>query len=231
MSFDSLILSFLSQQQAFLPTALSQYGGLYLAWALVLAWGVSALTQRWPPRYRWCLMAVVVSLTLVPGPSSPAYWLGLAFQSPSVTSLLLAAVSLWSMASARPSLKAPVWGKCGLVACALVAALGWVLLLDTFARWSVSVYAWGFSPVAVATLAVTLTICWAIFGAAGRGRMRHFVFGVPAMALVIFVVTRWPSGNVWDAVLDPWLWVGLHWVLLINVLRRWRLRGLPAIQV
>ena len=40
-------------------------------------------------------------------------------------------------------------------------------------------------------------------------------------ALLVFTLTRWPSGNVWDAVLDPWLWL----LALGSVLRRlWRHR-------
>ena len=30
------------------------------------------------------------------------------------------------------------------------------------------------------------------------------------LVLAVFGFTRWPTGNVWDAVLDPWLFVGLH---------------------
>jgi hypothetical protein len=34
-----------------------------------------------------------------------------------------------------------------------------------------------------------------------------------AVALMVFVLWRLPTGNVWDAVLDPWLWVALHFYL------------------
>jgi hypothetical protein len=27
------------------------------------------------------------------------------------------------------------------------------------------------------------------------------------LALLLFVVLRLPTGNVWDAVVDPWLWL------------------------
>jgi beta-lactamase regulating signal transducer with metallopeptidase domain len=30
------------------------------------------------------------------------------------------------------------------------------------------------------------------------------------VAVLLFVALRLPSGNVWDAVLDPWLWLALH---------------------
>ena len=231
MNFDVMLASFLSNQQAVLPSAFAQYWGLYAAWALVLAWGASALTGRWPSPIRWGVVAVVGLLTLIPGPSSPAYWLGLAFQSPSVTSVLLAVWGLSIVARGRSSNGSHGWGVSGLAACAVGAGLGWLLLLDTLAWWPVSVYAWGFSPAAVAGLALSLVICWGLWGGPYKGRTSHLVFGVPAMALILFVGTRWPTGNVWDALLDPWLWVGLQMVLLVNGLRAWRQRGSPAIRV
>lgn len=226
MCFDSLMASFLSNQQAVLPAVMAQYAGLYVAWAVVLMWGTSALTRRWSPRYRWSVMAGVALLTLVPGPSSPAYWLGLAFQSPSVTSVLLALAGLMRAAPTRPMNGAPDREWRGV---AVGAGLGWVLLLDTLAWWPFSIYAWGFSPATVAVLALTLAMGWAIFGGGHRGRHSPLVFGVPALALVLFVAIRWPTGNVWDALIDPWLWVGLQGVLLISAVRAWRLRGAPAI--
>ena len=36
MCFDSLMASFLSNQQAVLPAVMAQYAGLYVAWAVVL---------------------------------------------------------------------------------------------------------------------------------------------------------------------------------------------------
>ncbi len=231
MNFDSFVASYSSTQQAVLPTAFAQYLGLYIAWALVLAWGASALTGRLPSPIRWGVVGVVGLLALIPGPSSPAYWLGLAFQSPSVTSVLLAFWGLSLVERARSSNGSHGWGAPGPVACAVGAGLGWLLLLDTLAWWPVSVYAWGFSSAAVGALVLTLAICWGLWGGSHKGRTSHLVFGVPAMALIFFVATRWPTGNVWDALLDPWLWVGLQIVLLVNGLRAWRRRGSPAIRV
>ena len=230
MRFDSLMASFLSNQQAVLPTAFVQYAGLYMAWAVVLMWGVSALAKHWSSRYRWSLISAVVLLTLVPGPSSPAYWLGLAFQSPSLTSVVWAVAALSSTGLARPLNATRERWPGRWVAYALGAGLGWVLLLDTLAWWPISIYAWGFSPVAVAILALTLTLGWVLWGGARTGRLSVLAFAVPALVLALFVVTRWPTGNVWDALIDPWLWVGFQGALLISAGRAWRLRGAPAIQ-
>lgn len=229
MNFDSLMASFLSDQQAVLPSTLVQYAGLYGAWTLVLAWGAAALTRRWSPRYGWGVVLVVAFVTVVPGLSSPAYWLGLAFQSPSLSSLLLAIGGLIVKARTRPMKASADNNGWVLVACAVGASLGWLLLLDTLAWWPISVYAWGFSPSAVAVLASALAIGWTLLGGARTGSTRGLVLSVPSLALVIFVITRWPTGNVWDALLDPWLWVGLHVALFISGLRARRQRVVPTI--
>jgi hypothetical protein len=38
--------------------------------------------------------------------------------------------------------------------------------------------------------------------------------------LLLFAATRLPTGNLWDAVLDPWLWLALQGVLVRRLLRR-----------
>jgi hypothetical protein len=100
-----------------------------------------------------------------------------------------------------------------------------VLLLDTLAWFSVSVYAWGFSSAAVAVLLVTATLVWLVWGSKQlslKGPM--LVLGV----LTLFVCTRLPTGNVWDALIDPWLWVALQVGWLISAVRRLKRRKLSA---
>jgi uncharacterized membrane protein len=91
--------------------------------------------------------------------------------------------------------------------------LGWVLLLDTFALLPGQWYGLGFSPAAVLTVAVVACVPW-LFGGATQSRA-----WVLPVVVVIFVALRLPTGNVWDAVLDPWLWLALHGVLLRRVLK------------
>ena len=45
---------------------------------------------------------------------------------------------------------------------------------------------------------------------------------VAPLALLMFAATRLPSGNLWDALLDPWLWSALHIALLRALYQRWR---------
>ena len=92
--------------------------------------------------------------------------------------------------------------------------VGWALLLDTFALLPMQLYAWGFSPVAVALVVFGALLPWL----AGRSP-RHSRWWMLPVALLVFVAVRLPSGNVWDAVLDPWLWVALHIYLVRRVLR------------
>jgi hypothetical protein len=96
------------------------------------------------------------------------------------------------------------------------AALGWVLLLDTFAVLPVQLYAWGFSPAAVALVVLATALPWAI---SLRGPLDPLAWTAP-LAVALFVLLRLPTGNVWDAVLDPWLWV----VLQVILVQRWRAR-------
>ena len=202
-----------------IPSRDAMQWGLQASWSVVLAWLGAALAVRWT-RVRAVPVGVAVALaasTWLPGQASASYWLGLAFQAPSITAVLLCALllrTLWTPSGAAPATVparaaqavaeggAPdgVWAGLGVL-------LGWVLLLDAFAVLPVPLYAWGFSP-AAAVLALLLGLLpWLLAGSArsvGRGT------AVWALAVWLFVLLRLPSGNLWDAVLDPWLWLVLH---------------------
>jgi hypothetical protein len=218
------------------------------AWALVLGVAVMWLGSRLTAMGSWVLAVLVMLWTLLPGPVSPAYWLGLAFQSPSLMTALLClgwlvcqwrlpARQAWplggqtsasaSTAPFQPTLGAwHVSGMAGIV-------LGWVLLLDTLAWWPVSLYAWGFSPAALAMACVAAALFWLAWGGGKDGqRVVALLTGV----LLLFVVLRLPSGNVWDALLDPCLWMVLQAIYLRRGCcwaRRWFTvrRGTPATRV
>lgn len=194
-----------------------------LRWARRLSWGVVLmglwllLARRWP---RWIqLSGVVLALVsvLLPGPWSPSFWLGLAFQSPSVmTTVLLLWLSLglfFPRAFKRPeAVQMQALWRLGLGG----VVLGWVLLLDTFALWPFSLYAFGFSPAAVLAVALCAVAPWVI------GPVKT-TWGVPLVllggVLWVHVVLRLPSGNVWEALLDPLLWAALQVAWLARGLR------------
>ena len=183
---------------------------LSLGWSVVLACAVAVIGLAWPVRWRMAAAGLVALGCWFAGPYAPTHWLGMAFQSPSITSVLLCAVFLHgafyrSTQSGHPSdagdsrwhLRLAVFG----------VGLGWVLLLDTLAVLPMAVYAWGFSPAAAVAAFAVLMVPWVCH----RGeRGMDAKLWVAPLAVLCFATVRLPTGNVWDALLDPWLWGALH---------------------
>jgi len=188
---------------------------LPLGWAVVLAALVVLASVRCT-RHRgvvWGLPLLMALWTLWPGEWSPAYWLGLAFQAPSAMLVLLSA---WLGGCALRGTRMdapPPSGAMALVVAAVV--LGWALLLDSFAQLPVALYGLGFASPALAVVALLSLLPLLQAGAATR-----MSTWLAPLALLLFVLLRLPTGNVWDAVLDPWLWLGLQGYLLRAVLKR-----------
>ncbi len=220
MDWTTLIPSLLSTQTPALPASALARVYLALSWALVLASGVLWLLSCLRLGvHRQRLAAVLVLLwCLWSGPWSPAYWLGLAFRAPSLTTVLLAGWLLWHLLRNGGDLATDNAWRFPVVSGML---LGWLLLLDTFAVWPVSLYALGFSPVALGAVALLMGLPWLLRGsAASRGPLLLCLGGLSTYALL-----RLPTGNLWDALLDPWLWGGLHLVGLRLLWHRWRSRA------
>ena len=189
---------------------------LPLMWAVVLAGSVCALGPRLPYRWRWVLTMLTAVWALIPGPLSITYWLGLAFQMPSLMTGLIAAGWLVAGLSQRRTFKAssPGLDRLGLMG----IVLGWLLLLDTLALLPSSLYGWGFGTAALMLVSVLAVLFWGMAGGSALG-FRGLI--LMAAVLVLFVVTRLPTGNLWDALLDPWLWVVLQVVWLRRLWLRW----------
>lgn len=230
MDMNSFLNTLLATDNPVLPSPTAMRVALHAVWAIVLGSAALLMAGKVSRAWRLGLAFFVMSWTLLPGPASPAYWLGLAFQTPSLTS---AGICLgWFLNRARC-----VPGSCVPLARPQVYALkilamagvvmGWVLLLDTLAWLPVSVYAWGFGSIAFSAMTVCATLLWVVSGAAEVNRMAPgvrspmLILGV----LTLFMLTRLPTGNVWDALIDPWLWVALQVAWLINVARRLTLAG------
>lgn len=196
-----------------LPAEWLQALWLRLGWSLVLAglgyWALRALPVR--PVLRYSAILTLAAWALAPEPGAISHWLGLAFQAPSIATVLCCCAMLRTRPrqDAAAAFTFPITAWMGL-------ALGWVLLFDTFALLPLlpfSLYAWGFSPVAAPLLALLLLLPWVL-----TGKPQGIGMGIAGGALVLFVLLRLPSGNVWDALLDPLLWLALH-VRAIQVLR------------
>lgn len=199
-----------------LPAPGLMQASLCLGWGLVLAAvGSMVLGPRLGRRPMLWLMPLLLAVwPWLPGTLSASYWLALAFQAPSLSAVLLSVLVLharWAH-PLEPKLCARWLGAPLAWALAtLGVVLGWALLLDAFAVLPVQLYAWGFSPAAAVVVVALALAPWALLRAApGRG----LIAGVVPLAVALYVLLRLPSGNLWDAVLDPWLWLVLQVVVL-----------------
>ena len=189
-----------------------------LAWTLVLA---ALLLALWPQAWRSPRAAVVIALggigllMALPGEASPAWWLGLALQYPSGLLVGLCVLCL----AARWQGRAP--GAFLPPSLAVVVALGGTALyLDAIGWLAQGFYYAGFGPVAAPALVLTGMAGCALVAVRGRGGWHHLAL---LGALLLFSLLRLPSGNLWDAVLDPLLWA---WALASLARRgiRWLVR-------
>ena len=215
MDFQTVWAAFIATSSPALPPVAWVRVALPLFWAVVLMFAVLFVTKSLAkPRGRW-IAPVVAAWALVPGPWSPTYWLGLAFQLPSLMTVGLCAAALIASLFTRRSAGLPRPHSGTNVALqSLGILLGWLLLLDTFLVLPFSLYRWGYSPAMLALLSILAVMIWAFGSAQWRANGAVWVL----MVLAVFVVTRLPSGNVFDAVIDPWLWFALH----VAAFKRWR---------
>ena len=235
MNMNEFLNTLLSTENPVLPSPTAMRVALHLMWAIVLGSGALLMAGKLARPYPLGLSFLVMAWTLVPGSASPAYWLGLAFQTPSLTSAVICLA--WFLSCARREavpgipMASPLARRLTMLG-ATGVVLGWVLLLDTLAWLHVSVYAWGFGSAALGAVAVFVTLLWVVSGTAGVNRMAPGLVGPLLMlcVLTLFVLTRLPTGNLWDALIDPWLWVALQLGWLISAVHRWRTatRSLPA---
>lgn len=206
----------LASDSPVLPSTLAVQIWLHLGWSVVLASIGAGIVGRWLPApagkldgRQWGAALVLAVWTWFPGPYSPAYWLGLAFQAPSVATVLMCDALLRArFFSARLEMPLHSVPHRATLALALVAvSAGWALVLDSFALLPVQLYAWGFSAAALGVVLIVVLLPWLMVSTLNPSTSRLWI--APA-AVAVFLALRLPSGNVWDAVLDPWLWLLLH---------------------
>ena len=209
-----------------------------ISWALVVVWMGVGLSGRLRLTLRRALGFTLLVWMLLPSPWSPDYWLGLTFRIPSLTTDLLVALAL--VRALGPStfrlepqrlLQQPLWR----IGAAAGVILGYLLLLDTLALLPWQMYRAGFGTAAFAVLGLIallpcLAWCWQPHRASSSysiaQRINASQPAILAVVLALYCVTRLPSGNVWDALLDPCLWLVLqvqlirHYVASLRSLRR-----------
>ncbi|MFZ4478365.1 MAG: hypothetical protein ACOYNZ_00580 [Rhodoferax sp.] len=213
---DASLLSDLlfSQENSLLPRPGAFWLSMHLGWAVVLGSGTLLIGARLAPAFRLSLGLLVMLWSLWPGPASPAHWLGLAFQSPSLMTVVLCLV--WVLQGARRQRRTEGLTDFGSGAPAILPllgiALGWLLLLDTMALLPFTIYPSGFGGGAVAVALAVAALLWLVLGSGASV--------LPLAVLALFVLSRLPTGNVWDALLDPWLWLVLQIGWLVSAVRR-----------
>lgn len=193
---------------AVLPQAMWLPVWVKLSWALVLSAVVLRLTMGW--RFSVWPAVVVGVVMLLPQVQLTGY-LALALQTPS---LVLVAWAVWCWADAL-GLREPVASTPTSVAL-LGVLLGWALVVDTLNDWPVffnpQLYALGFESAGLGlVLAIAAAVMWW-----AQTPQRWVLSAV--VVLAAYALLRLPSGNVWDALLDPFVWLALH----VQLWRAWR---------
>lgn len=182
-----------------------------LAWAGVLAALAVSLLPLRLQRSRglvWGLLGAMCALVLLPGAMSPAYWLALAFHWPS--GLLLACCLLrLAQAGQPPAVMPPRFAG-------VIAAAGLLLYVDTMGLTSLGLYYVGFGPAGAPLAALALAALCVLAIVSGQLRAQA---GAALAAVVLFSAFRLPSGNLWDALLDPLLW---GWAVVSLTALAWR---------
>ena len=197
-------MSVVEMSQAVLPQAVFLPVWVKVSWALV----VSAVVLRLTPRLKVSLwLASVVSVVMLLPHTSASGYLALAFQTPS---LVLVAWAIWCWADVL-QMRSPVATTPTSVAW-MGVLLGWALVVDTLNYWPAwfnpQLYALGFMSAGL----------WLVLAACAVALLwvqppKRWVFSV-VVVLAAYVLLRLPTGNVWDAVLDPFVWLTLHVQLL-----------------
>ncbi|PUE59665.1 hypothetical protein B9Z44_08805 [Limnohabitans curvus] len=202
-------MSWTDMTHAVLPQAVFLPLWVKLSWALVASAVVLRLTYACKPTL-WPA-AVVAVVMLLPRTDVLSGYLALAFQTPS---LVLVAWALWCWADVL-QLRGPVVTT-PLPVALLGVLLGWALVLDTLNYWPTffnpQLYALGFDAAGL----------WGVLATAAAVLLwtevpRRWVLSAVAV-LAVYVLLRLPTGNVWDAVLDPFVWLALH----VQLWRTWR---------
>lgn len=202
-----------------LPQLLWQNAYGRFGWTVVLAAVVLAvMALRQPPSRRAVLgvLGTFAVLMNLPGPWSPVHWIGLAFQRPSALGIALCLLSIearWSARTDRPTMP--------LVLAAALAFAGGLLYLDASGWIARGLYPSGFGPVGAPVAGLLIGVA----AAAALVMRRSTAHAVALLAAVLaFALWRLPTGNLWDALIDPFLWV---WAMVVLARRMPRPRRRP----
>ena len=193
------------------PLALQQLFHAVI-WLAVLSWlGVQCLPS-YDRRWRWVMCSAAALLVLLVWQSVlPA--LGMVFQTPSLMTLCACLAVAWSdikgpsvrLLGNHTDTRLSPWLWFAVV------LVGWCLLLDAFGMLPWDIYSLGFDH----------QLLWLAWWLSGLWITIAYLLSLPdwhakaatcwLLATGLFVATHAPSGNVWDAWLDPGLWLFAHY--------------------
>lgn len=208
---------------------------MHIGWAMVLGAGAVFLLRSTSIKTRISVALLITLLCLLPNDWSPSWWFGLAFQTPSLVLQGLCAAYLYQQFTTQTNTPilatdttppaVPRGWPIGLLSVAIIA--GWLLALDTFAVFNISLYAIGFTPYAILAalfFACLLQLISARSEHAQRTRHYRDLAAITLIAIVVHLLLRLPTGNMWDALLDPWLWIVAHAMAIFRLLKKMQSR-------
>jgi hypothetical protein len=201
-----------------------------IAWGLVAAAMLLSVLPTLLPkvfpqlanRTKAIVIATVAVMMVLPGEASPAYWLTLVFQYPSG---LLAGYSLVALLARWR--ERPVIFPLHPAFAALLTVTGVVLYLDAFGVLALGLYYRGFDSGAATLLtcasavAAGIAIMFRLAGSAGLALMT---------SVLLFSLLRLPTGNLWDALIDPLVWAWAAGSVILAGVRRHQARKAAAQQ-
>ena len=186
-----------------LPASAAQALYLDIGWAIVLAAAVLALLGRRAGRpgvLAGVCGAIAIGMWL-PAPWSPSFWLGMAFQYPSLMLVTLAGLSLLRrLAKPAPRAGAGTGPLLSTLPAATLCLLAAALYAGAFAFVPYDPYALGYLRFSGAAIATLLALLWTWFD-----RRSAWSCLAVTVAATVHAGTRLPSGNAWDALFDPFL--------------------------
>ncbi|MSQ66537.1 MAG: hypothetical protein EXR37_09535 [Limnohabitans sp.] len=184
-------------------------------WLALLSWYSVAFVPVQDRRWRWLVCSLFWGLLML-------CWggllsaLGLAFQSPGLLTLCLCLLAAWRDMRSTPHrlFYATRPAEAGAWLWLIITLTGWLLLLDAFGQLPADLYPSGFS-LGIVWFAWSTAMLWLLLAYwLDAEEWQVQAAGCWLLATGLFVFTRAPSGNAWDAWLDPWLWLFAHAKLL-----------------
>jgi hypothetical protein len=196
-------MSFINQWV--LPAAETLPIWVALSWGLVIS--ACTLNAVKNTAHQRSISLVTFVVVIFPALKVSGY-LALAFQTPSLLFVMWAFLQ-WKEVIFKQN---HISESLPLILPVLGMLLGWGLVFDTLNFWpsfiNFNLYAWGFEASAL-WLVLFVTVLFLFVLEISPQRILFFL-----LTLALFTIVRLPTGNIWDAVLDPFIWIICHAVFL-----------------